>query len=225
MNDTPSMPSVMLFPYGVFVLDDPQEIFNEAFYRQTLAAEIYVFPTLDEAICFAHQRYGFRFFGDCSHQGKGMIPLSDDGPYAIVDDPEIMPIPAPSSSEGMGMLTPWQAHMLNVPMQEAGFWSVSAINGCAAASTLNSLFSILLDGNLSFPHAQAWWSGEIALYKAWEEYVRRFFTRFDGHTQNPIWPTNPLQLDEIYTDPLFEQREKESPPHGYLQAWQRRGLM
>ena len=227
MNNTKTMPSVMLFPYGVFVLDDPQMLFNEAYYRQTLAAEIYVFSSLDEAFCFAHQRYGFRFFNDYDHREGGMIPLSDDAPYAIVDDPKCAPLSVPSPTEGAqaGIIAPWQAPMLSVPIQEAGFWSVSSINGCAAASSLNALFSILLEGTLSFPHAQAWWNGEIALYKAWEEYVRRFFIRYDGHTQNPIWPTKPLQLNEIFIDPLFEQREQDSPTNGYLRAWQRLGLM
>lgn len=227
MNKLHALPSVMILPYGVFVLDDPQELFNEAYHRHTLAAEIFVFTTLDEALCFARQRYEFRFFSDYGHRETGMIPLSDDGPYAIVDDTEFTPLPVPSSTEGtpMGMLTPWQMPMVNVSMKENGFWSISAINGCASASSLNSLFDILLEGNLAFPHAQAWWNGEIALYKAWEGYVRRFFTRYDGHNQNPIWPPSPLKLDEIYSDPLFEQREKESATSGYLQAWQRLGLM
>lgn len=107
---------------------------------------------------------------------------------------------------------------------EIGVWGISALNGYCIAKSIEE-FCQIIDGNeMVYPIAQ--WFSDIqeAVMASRNNYVRRFYTRYNPQIEQ----TNmPQQYLEYFNDPFFSEREKrremqrESLQRIVLDNWER----
>ena len=196
---------------------DRQLLYTILFSRKEARCSIWAFEYDDEANVFAIQHNNW--VGFSNPDGRGALQLPVGGEFSLWNPAVNVTIP----------LMPVGAHnyVYNVGVVQApfeGYWSIDASNGYAVVSDLNSLIYCLTEAKFIYPHA-TWINGgtvELARNIAVRQYVRRFYTRYDGQNEMIALPEDSKTL--IYQDPHFYEREQRYQPGSVMQVLREHGL-
>lgn len=209
MND-PNKFFVMISPFNVAVESEPQDIFNSIYNRLAYPCEVATFPTIEEANLFAVQRN--YYLGVVRSDEVGLLQIPISGTFstgilppktqqAIMNDEEFY---APS----MDNLVEHASE--NISIHYAGMWSISAINGYAVATDLNSLMNFLVELPFKYIYAVYFENVDLKTVEnhARHSYCARFYNRYSATEQFIALPSQHLEVNQYFIDPKHEQREK-----------------
>ena len=203
----------------VYVVTGSQELFNVLYYRIGAECEVFVLQTLEEANVLACQRWPFRFYSNPFLLGHLPMPLPSSGTYKQKDEVlerELMenarshnsPLSFGVQQTAMqGLPVP---QVSTVPMGEIQgiFWSIDAMNMYASAPDLNALVYCMDDPRWIYPHAQSWLDCNMAITKAREAYLARFYRRYASLRECPSLPEHEMGMGDSYEDGFYAEREK-----------------
>lgn len=197
------------YTYGsaISVTNDPQKLFTVLWYRTVDYCEVYSFETSEEAHTYALQRNCYYGYG-WGAKGPMKLPLS--GEY-FLQNPDLgmtLPMIAEYNKyEKTALYTVPSSLGNSLHQQRTELWAVDFMNGFAVLDDLNVLVNILEDEKYLYVHAQ--WSSdciERVLERARNNYIRRFYMRYDAKIEQLILPKDPKTT--LFIDPYFQEREE-----------------
>ena len=216
---------VMVSFNQVFIGRTAKELYNALCYRHYPFCEVAVLNTLEEAQCYAWQRYYVNFLSNPYLYGFAPMPLpmmSNKSGYNIrgrgfVEIPadavhstnsELSNVPAqqmPLCSE----LMPYDKPVLKENVNDRLYWAIDALNGYAVASSLNEFIYFLLSVGLIYSHAVPYSNEYLAAVNSRSAYLNRFSCHY-GFNEVIELPQNLLSSGEYFIDSCYEEREKRN---------------
>lgn len=201
---------------AVFVLHDPQTLFDELCLRKLPWAEVSRLDNIREANALAFQRYGAWFYRTEQPSEDRPMALPIAGEYALAPKRLLEnSSPVPVGLNPMNLVENG-AYALSASQVFGGVWAFHAMNGYGTQTDLSNLVNLLLEPQWIYPCAQWYPRPENALYWSRHYYVHRFYTRFNGQSTYPIMPSMPLGLDEVFSDSYYAEREKNRTENDLL---------
>lgn len=200
---------------GVF--DDPQNLFDEVFWRPYPAAEVSCLNTMEEANKLAFQKYGISFYGRQQDGTSRPMSLPVNGAYIL------SPLATEAEKQNPGGFTNMpSAH----PADFGGVWGISATNGFGAGFGLSDMVSTLMQVELVYPVARWFTNYPDSFVWAQGDYVRRFYSRFLGTSIAPRIPS-PTQMlpGRIFVDAEYASNEKNRIESEFLARFLSHGLL
>lgn len=210
---------------AVFVLRDPQILFDEICLRKQPWAEIYRLNTLQEANTLAFQRYGAWFYRTEKPSGERPMALPGAGEFALAPA-SLLEETVPASFGFMSQqLVETTVYSVSAQHDFGGVWALHALNGYGTQADASGLVNLLMETSLIYPCAQWYAKPEEALYWARYQYVQRFYMRYDGQTTYPIMPQDVMNVNVFFHDEHFAEREKQRQDNRILNELRSLGLL
>lgn len=184
---------VIISSTTVQIINEPQILFNQLYYHRNEAyIEVFAVDNEDEATIFVIQRYGYLYHTSCGYTNRQFPSLPLAGSYMINTNVDITPrwIPVPSNNYEK-------------------IFAISYINGFGTENNLSDLVYLLMDPDVVYPHVFFCWNFDYAIRYAFNEYIHRFYSRYDARKNKISYPSKQLILKSRFFDPYFMEREKQ----------------
>lgn len=216
---------VMVSFNQVFIGRTAGELYNALCYRHYPFCEVAVLNTLEEAQCYAWQRYYVNFLSNPYLYGFAPMPLpmmSNKNGYNIRgrDFEEITVGVVPTNDNELANVSNQQITFCSESMSydkpvlkenvnDRLYWAIDALNGYAVASSLNEFIYFLLGVGLIYSHAVPYSNEYLAAVNSRSAYLNRFSCHY-GFNEEIELPHNLLSSGEYFIDSRYEEREKRN---------------
>lgn len=214
---------VVITPGEVYIALGGQELYDILHNRICPVCEVYGLNTLEEAHVLAKQRWPYRFYTNPAFGGRTPMPLPATGTFqlkdsSLLEQPALQTKGALCDYPAFGIIK-GEATSVQTTDQPAAekaadvnvgiTWGIDAINGYGTAPNLDCLIYYLVDPRWGYPHALTWWDASLAIAKAYEAYLGRFFRRYDSAMESaPVHNPSDMGAGDCFEDGYYADREK-----------------
>lgn len=199
---SPTLNFAMITPQNIAVLETAEELWRALVYRKRF--ECLIFASSDKnVLCrLVGQKYVPFYYKNILVEGAVArlgVPVDCSTYYALEYDYQEADFikNINFNSIARSYVTPTS--------YDSGSWAVSGLNGFCTAKDIVEVISILKSNILKAPIAIWCEDFSMGVIKAREDYVKRFYQRYDFRYESFSW----IPIDEVcYIDELYDQREQ-----------------